>query len=96
MLIELQEKRTQILRVAHRHGAKSVRVFGSYARGDERPESDVDFLVDMKTSRCTFVRFFVFICNSVILSHLFLPFGNIIYLISRKSRIYYRTGILCA
>jgi len=48
MLIELQEKRTQILRVAHRHGAKSVRVFGSYARGDERPESDVDFLVDME------------------------------------------------
>ena len=41
----LQEKRDDVLEVAHRHGVTSVRVFGSVARGDESPESDIDLLV---------------------------------------------------
>jgi predicted nucleotidyltransferase len=28
-------------------GAGNIRVFGSVARGEERPDSDVDFLVDL-------------------------------------------------
>ena len=43
----LEEKREQILQVAQRHGACNVRVFGSVARGDDRSDSDVDFLVDV-------------------------------------------------
>lgn len=43
----LQEKRQDILRVAERHGAYNVRVFGSAARGEANPESDVDFLVEV-------------------------------------------------
>jgi len=39
-------KREEILRLAARHGAYNVRVFGSVARGDAQPDSDVDFLVD--------------------------------------------------
>jgi len=42
----LHSKRDQILRLAEQHGARNVRVFGSFARGDAGPESDVDFLVD--------------------------------------------------
>ena len=42
----LKSKRDEILRIAARHGAYNVRVFGSVARGDARPDSDVDFLVD--------------------------------------------------
>ena len=42
----LKAKREEILRIAARHGAYNVRVFGSVARGDARPDSDVDFLVD--------------------------------------------------
>lgn len=38
--------REDILRVAAKHGAVNVRVFGSFARGDQQPDSDVDFLVD--------------------------------------------------
>ncbi len=39
-------KREYILRLAVKHGAINVRLFGSYARGDQQPNSDVDFLVD--------------------------------------------------
>ncbi len=32
---------------AERHGASNLRVFGSVARGEDRPDSDVDLLVDL-------------------------------------------------
>lgn len=43
----LQDKREDVRRVAARHGAYNVRVFGSFARGDARPDSDVDLLVEV-------------------------------------------------
>lgn len=43
----VRSKREQILRVAQRHGVTAVRVFGSMARGDAGPNSDVDLLVDV-------------------------------------------------
>ena len=39
--------REEILRIAARHGATNVRVFGSVARGTAGPESDLDLLVDV-------------------------------------------------
>lgn len=42
----LRTHREEILAIAARHGAYNVRVFGSFARGEGRPDSDVDFLVD--------------------------------------------------
>lgn len=47
----LKAKRTEILDLAARHGARNLRVFGSVARGDARPDSDVDFVVDMEPGR---------------------------------------------
>ena len=47
----LKEKREDILRIAAKHGARNVRVFGSVVRGEARPNSDVDFLVDMEPGR---------------------------------------------
>lgn len=47
----LQEKREDILRIAEKHGASNVRVFGSVARGEAGPDSDVDFLVELEPSR---------------------------------------------
>ena len=44
----LKEKRQQILSVAAKHGASNIRVFGSVARGQAGPASDVDLLVDMR------------------------------------------------
>jgi hypothetical protein len=43
----LIDKRSQILSIAGKHGAGNVRVFGSMARGDARPDSDVDLLIQI-------------------------------------------------
>jgi predicted nucleotidyltransferase len=42
----LRQHRADILRLAAKHGARNVRVFGSVARGEDTPDSDVDFLVE--------------------------------------------------
>jgi hypothetical protein len=47
----LQQRREDILRIAAQHGASNVRIFGSVARGETRPDSDVDFLVELEPSR---------------------------------------------
>ena len=43
----LHEKRDDIKRIAARHGAHNIRVFGSVARGEAGPESDIDILIDV-------------------------------------------------
>jgi predicted nucleotidyltransferase len=43
----LRERREEILRIAARHGAHNVRIFGSVARGEAGPQSDIDLLVDV-------------------------------------------------
>ena len=47
----LKTRRKDILAIAARNGAFNVRVFGSVARGDNRPDSDVDFLVNLEKGR---------------------------------------------
>lgn len=42
----LQDKREDIRRIAARHGAHNIRVFGSVVRGEAGPSSDIDFLID--------------------------------------------------
>ena len=42
----LREKREEILRIAEKHGARNVRIFGSVAHGDATETSDIDLLVD--------------------------------------------------
>lgn len=39
--------RTAALRVAKKYGAKNVRIFGSFARGEQTKRSDIDLLVRM-------------------------------------------------
>src|SRR4051794_38243898 len=43
----VREHREENLRIAARHGATNVRVFGSAARGTAGPESDLDLLIDV-------------------------------------------------
>ncbi len=44
----IASKREEILALAAQYDAVNVRIFGSVARGDDRPDSDVDFLVDVQ------------------------------------------------
>ena len=41
----IREKREAILRAAEKHKATEVRLIGSVARGEARPDSDIDLLV---------------------------------------------------
>jgi len=47
----LLEKREDILRIATQHGARRVRVFGSVARDEAGPDSDIDLLVEFDPDR---------------------------------------------
>jgi uncharacterized protein len=51
MTQDIERNRSAILEAAARHGARNVRVFGSVARGDDRPDSDIDLLVEMAGDR---------------------------------------------
>jgi len=48
---KLREKRDEILAIAARYGARDVRVFGSRARGEGGPDSDVDLLIKLEAGR---------------------------------------------
>lgn len=47
-VLELRAKVSDIMRS---RGVVKAAVFGSVARGDDHPESDVDFLVELETGR---------------------------------------------
>jgi hypothetical protein len=47
----LREKREEILRIAARHGARNVRVFGSVARREADERSDIDLVVEFEPGR---------------------------------------------
>ena len=47
MLDEIRAKRDEIYAIARKHKAEKLWVFGSCARKEERPDSDVDFLVKL-------------------------------------------------
>lgn len=47
-------RREQILRIAAKHGARNVRIFGSVARGEADVNSDIDILVDLEPGRSLF------------------------------------------
>lgn len=50
----VHEHRDRILEIAARHSGRSVRVFGSVARGEASEKSDIDFLVDFEPDSSLF------------------------------------------
>jgi hypothetical protein len=48
------ENRVLMLRLAAKHGATNMRVFGSVARGQAASKSDIDLLVDFEAGRSLF------------------------------------------
>jgi predicted nucleotidyltransferase len=47
-------KRDTILAIAAKHGVTSIRVFGSFARGEAREDSDLDLLIEAGPKRTPF------------------------------------------
>lgn len=47
-LADLRLHRDEIFSIARRYRASNVRVFGSVARGEGQPDSDIDFVVDFE------------------------------------------------
>jgi predicted nucleotidyltransferase len=43
----IEARRDEIKAIVARHHGRSVAIFGSVARGDEGPTSDIDFLVEL-------------------------------------------------
>ena len=54
MLDTIHAKRDEIRAIAKKHKAEKLWVFGSVARKEETPESDVDFLVEFEKSATLF------------------------------------------
>lgn len=44
---QLRARKSSILALGEQFGARHFRVFGSVARGEERADSDIDFLVEL-------------------------------------------------
>jgi uncharacterized protein len=49
-----RDKKAAIAQLGEKYGARSMRVFGSVVRGENREASDVDFLVEFEKGRTLF------------------------------------------
>ncbi|MFA5296507.1 MAG: nucleotidyltransferase family protein [Methanoregulaceae archaeon] len=47
----IDRKREEILSLAEKRGARNIRIFGSVARKEARPDSDIDLLIDLDPDR---------------------------------------------
>lgn len=47
----IERHRETIREVSARHGGRNVRVFGSFARGEAKPGSDIDILIELEKGR---------------------------------------------
>ena len=54
LIEKLRKDREAIIAIATRYHAENVRLFGSVARGEDRPDSDIDFLVDFQPGSTLF------------------------------------------
>ncbi|SRR5258706_525921 len=53
-MLELEEIKRQILPILKKADVKKAAIFGSYARGDNTKESDIDILVDLPRGKTLF------------------------------------------
>jgi len=42
----MDEKIKKMIEILKKHGVKSVKIFGSYVRGEAKPDSDLDVIVE--------------------------------------------------
>ncbi|MDR1312178.1 MAG: nucleotidyltransferase domain-containing protein [Deltaproteobacteria bacterium] len=54
MIYSIEDIRRIVEPIARRHGVERVWLFGSYARGEARPDSDIDLLIESGKIRTLF------------------------------------------
>ncbi len=47
---EIEKIRPKIVKILRRHNITSAGIFGSYARGEQKKNSDIDILVEIKNN----------------------------------------------
>jgi len=53
---KIQAKKQDIINILRKYRASNIRIFGSYARGEETPDSDLDLLIDLEGGSSLFDR----------------------------------------
>lgn len=51
MISLLEDRKQEIIQIAESHGAHEIRIFGSAAHGEFKPESDIDVIVRLEPNR---------------------------------------------
>jgi predicted nucleotidyltransferase len=51
LIVRVHELRESLSDIAAAYGGRNLRVFGSVARGEERPDSDVDVILTLEEGR---------------------------------------------
>ena len=54
---ELEKMKPKIVKVLKKHGVKKAGIFGSYARGEQKKNSDVDILVEINNDKLSLLDF---------------------------------------
>lgn len=55
-IVELRNRKEDILKLAYTFGVKYIRIFGSVARNEQDENSDIDILVEMEKDKSLFDR----------------------------------------
>lgn len=53
-LNELKKIKAELYKIAKKHGIRKVYVFGSVARGESNPASDIDLMIEMEAGASAF------------------------------------------
>ena len=61
MKVALQDISKTVTPVLKKYGVRRASVYGSFARGEERPDSDVDFVIDLSTTHMGMFSYMRFI-----------------------------------
>lgn len=53
-MISIEDIKKKVAPIGKKHGLKTVYLFGSYARGEARPDSDIDLLIEPSETKSLF------------------------------------------
>lgn len=61
MIVDVENISKRVTPILMKYGVKRASVYGSFARGEQRPDSDVDLLVDLSATNMGMFKYMRFI-----------------------------------